>query len=59
MLKIKNERCYYDSGQHAWQVTQTLKFGRLKADFYSVQHVARSIFSDLVLSFEMCEVNHS
>ena len=29
MLKIKNERCYYDSGQHAWQVTQTLKFGRL------------------------------
>ena len=22
MLKIKKERCYYDSGQHAWQVTQ-------------------------------------
>ena len=26
-LNAQNERCYYDSGQHAWQVTQTLKFG--------------------------------
>ena len=29
MLKIKNEGFFYDSGQHAWQVTQTLKFGCL------------------------------